>query len=106
MMRFLVGCLLIALLFLFAGVAHSQQTPPQLQCGPALGLLAQLATKWKERPMFIGVSKDGKSTTRIYANPETLTWTVLALFQDGTACVLASGEGIVLAKPQAEGTPL
>ena len=60
-------------------------------CGNFQAAHNNLAEKYGEAPVGEGLTHDG-AALRVYANPETGTWTVLTIHPNGVACVRASGE--------------
>lgn len=58
-------------------------------CMPADELDATLIDWYSETPVASGAS----STRLLWASAETGTWTLVAYLPDGTACVIAQGDG-------------
>lgn len=81
----------IGLLFLFAKPARGQVPIP---CAPVSEMLASITgLKYGEKPQNSGTVKTGGRLTiiLIYANPETGTWSIIALPTPGMACLMWSG---------------
>jgi len=61
------------------------------QCGPRTVIIEMLAKNFEERPVAIGLSRNGR-LVEILAREDGRTWTVIATSPQGTACVLDAGE--------------
>jgi len=94
MTRFLIACLVFAIVFLAAGYATAQAPP----CGPVDKIVAQLTgPKWREREFIVLTNKEGTMAMQIFMNPETQAWSQLSLnVQTGIACFIATGEGFFM----------
>lgn len=53
--------------------------------------IEQLAGKYGEHRVWIGIHKDGQSIMESFANAETGTWTVTVTDHNGVLCVVAYG---------------
>lgn len=67
-------------------------------CGPRDVIVKTLAEEYREQPIGAGLSRQGPLVT-IFANPETGSWTAVAAFPDGSACIMDTGEGWESAAP-------
>lgn len=79
-------------LCLLASPALSQQ-----QCGGAVDMLAHLSANFGEAPRVRALTADGVLFV-ITASPAG-GWTALAIGADGSACILAAGEGFEVEAP-------
>jgi hypothetical protein len=86
-LRLTTTAALLAAATLPAGPAMAQA------CGDRGEIVAALAARWGESRQAIGVSEDRSSVIEVYAAPSTGTWTIVVSRTDGTACMVASGEG-------------
>jgi hypothetical protein len=64
----------------------------KLFCDQTSKITEALQNKFKERLAIVGRT-DSMATT-IWVNPENNTWTILASFEDGKSCVLATGKDL------------
>ena len=71
---------------LFASPAAAQN------CAPVTHVAEQLGTQYGETVQDMGIASNG-ALVQWWGNAETGTWTVIAVTPDGTACLVASGEG-------------
>ncbi len=90
--------LVVALLALGAqapgsGPAWAQGAPAA--CGARDGLLSQLARKYGEVPVAIGVTggAGGGALIELLTAKDGLTWTLIRTSPQGLSCLIASGEG-------------
>jgi hypothetical protein len=60
-------------------------------CGDRTAILAALADKYGERPLWTGDTPERGFTTTLVANPDGTTWTVVVQQGDKPACIVASG---------------
>ena len=60
-------------------------------CGNRADVLDQLAGRWSEAPVAMGLKDDG-SVLEIVAAADGATWTALVTFPNGSSCVVATGE--------------
>lgn len=67
-------------------------------CADAVALSRSLGAQYSERPLGIGMSSLGRHVLMV--GPKS--WTVLALREDGKACVVAAG----IPTPEPKGDPL
>jgi hypothetical protein len=82
--RVVLGVLLLSAV---AVQCHAQQA----FCGPRAEVLKQLADRYHEAPIALGVGTNGR-VLEILSSPDGSTWTALTVGTDGTACVVMSGE--------------
>jgi hypothetical protein len=61
------------------------------QCGPRTVIIELLAKNFEERPVAIGLSRNGR-LLEILAREDGRTWTVIATSPQGVTCVLDAGE--------------
>jgi hypothetical protein len=107
MVRILLGMLLLVMLLIFSGLGHAQMPPQQqMQCGTADQIITSLNRKFGEAAIIELMGKDGKFVLRLFANPQTQTWTLVAFGTQGMACVAGEGQGVTTASKQKEGAPL
>lgn len=60
-------------------------------CGDRTALLAALAEKYGEQPLWTGETPQHGMTTTLVASPDGTTWTVLVQQGDKPACIVAAG---------------
>ena len=72
-------------------VVFQAQATERLQCGPHKDVVAQLAVKYSEQPVAIGVSENGQ-LIEILAHRDGSTWTVIATTPQGLSCIVIAGE--------------
>lgn len=65
--------------------------PPQ--CEPLASVEAKLATNWGETLIGYGTESRG-SLVKLYENPETRTWTIIAIWTNKQACIISHGVGM------------
>lgn len=73
-----------------AAVVAALLTSPawgQPLCGPREAIIDALASEYQEQPVGQGLSRQGPVVS-IYANPETGTWSAIAEFPNGSACIM------------------
>lgn len=97
----LAGFCLVVIAALLPSAAHAQAP----MCKPFKEITDYLATKFAEVPASMGIMDQGKTMMIQFANPETGTWTLIALGTGGIGCVMASGDGYTEAPKQKEGNP-
>ncbi len=76
-----------------SGPASAQGAPAA--CGARDGLLSQLARKYGEVPVAIGVTGGvaGGALVELLTDKDGLTWTLILTTPQGLSCLIASGEG-------------
>ncbi len=77
---------LIAALILF-GANASAQVP----CNQRAEIVTELAGKYKEVPVAIGVNSKGH-LVEVLSSKHGRTWTIIVTSPDGTSCVVSVGE--------------
>ena len=78
-------------------VAGVLSTPASAaQCGPKQIVAEQLGNRYGEVNFASGVAVG--STVKFFGNPRTGTWSMVTIKPDGTACVIAMGEGFEVIK--------
>jgi hypothetical protein len=60
-------------------------------CGPRTQLLDQIAKKYKEAPVAIGLANSG-ALVEVLTSNDGATWTILVSRPDGTSCLVAAGQ--------------
>ena len=87
-------------------VAVSRPAPAQeaTGCDQRSDVIARLAKKYGEAPVALGVTNKG-GLVEVLATDDGKTWTIIVSMPDGTACMVAAGEGWrpVLAPEEIEG---
>ena len=78
----------------FAGVvvAANAGFAQGAQCAPRDNVVTHLAEKYGETRRGIGLAGQG-TVMEVYAADATGTWTILMTMPNGTACMIASGQG-------------
>lgn len=98
---FAMGCLFLALLpigmYLIATPSRSQEAPAGPPCGPVHDVLEKLQKQFGETVTAGGIV--GQEFMEILTNSRTGSFTILMRRLDGTACLVAGGEGFALADP-------
>ncbi len=79
--------ILVATLILF-GASASAQVP----CNQRAEIVTQLAGKYKEVPVSIGVNSKGH-LVEVLSSEHGRTWTIIVTSPDGMSCVVSDGEG-------------
>ena len=79
---------LVALVTMYASSAGAQAT-----CGDRTSMVEKLVNKYHEMQMGLGLRRGGSRLIEVWANCTTGTWTIMKIYPDGTACVMAVGEG-------------
>ncbi len=76
-----------------SGAASAQGAPAA--CGARDGLLNQLARKYGEVPVAIGVTGGvaGGALIELLTAQDGMTWTIILTSPKGVSCLIASGEG-------------
>ena len=74
-------------LLLFPSLAHSQ--PP---CNTRDSILADLASRYQEAPIAMGVTSSG-GLIEVLSDGKGGTWSIIVSGPDGIACLIASGDG-------------
>lgn len=74
----------------------------QTVCGSRAEILAQLETKYNERPVAIGLTREGM-IAEIIAAADGTTWTMVVSRPDGLACLISAGEGWRVLTPPEKG---
>lgn len=62
-----------------------------MACSPRNDVLSQLATKFKEAPVAIGLANNGGLLEVLTAGDGT-TWTIIITMPNGVSCLVAAGE--------------
>jgi hypothetical protein len=62
-----------------------------MACSPRDDVLSQLATKFKEAPVAIGLANNGGLLEVLTAGDGT-TWTIIITMPNGVSCLVAAGE--------------
>jgi hypothetical protein len=80
---------------LYAGPAASAQPSSRLElsaCAPHLVVLAMIQDRYGEVQNGVGPTEDGGQVWEVLVDPEDGSWTLLVVFTDGNACLVASGK--------------
>ena len=64
----------------------------QAVCDTRVHVLGQLAKKYGEAPVAIGVTNKG-GLVEVLTTSDGNTWTIIVSMPNGTACMVAAGEG-------------
>lgn len=86
--RFLGALVVLVALALWSTIA--QAAPPAI-CALTDDALAALATRYDERPFWVGIMSDGQSVMTLTASPDGATWTALISATNGQSCMAAVG---------------
>lgn len=79
--------LLAVAVLILIGIAT--QGKAQQNCGPIENVFAKLSQKFGEQPISQGQTP--QALFQFWANPETRSWTIVAVLPDGSACLMAAG---------------
>jgi hypothetical protein len=82
-----LGLALVPVLTLGSFEASAQQA-----CSPRSDVLGHLAKKYGEAPVAIGVTNKG-GLVEVLTTGDGDTWTIIVSMPNGTACMVAAGEG-------------
>lgn len=80
----------------------AQQAPADPACGPFDQAVKTLAERWHEVPT-VSMLTDKGLMIAIFATADGETFTILAVQPNGTACQLAAGTTLAIAKPKPTG---
>ncbi len=70
----------------------SFEAAAQSACSPRSDVLGHLAKKYGEAPVAIGVTNKG-GLLEVLTSGDGDTWTIIVSMPNGTACMVAAGEG-------------
>ncbi len=70
----------------------SFEAAAQSACSPRTDVLGHLAKKYGEAPVAIGVTNKG-GLVEVLTTGDGNTWTIIVSMPNGTACMVAAGEG-------------
>lgn len=86
---------LLISLFLFSSIAHAEikEIEVKLACDTDHSIVTDLTDKYKEHPLIVGKTADGKMTMILSVNPDNLGWTVLGV-QDQMTCIFVAGKDL------------
>ena len=87
---------------LLAPTANAQQTKQFIvsqPCDNVLSMTDKIVSEYGEEPLFVGIgnqlsARDGNwysSSMMYFVNQASGTWSLVSLYQDGTACMVAAG---------------
>ncbi len=93
----------ISLLVLLAAL-HGAPVAAQVTCGEYDNWVRTLDSKYGESRRSSGISV--QTVFETWANEKTGTWTIISVYPNGRACVVASGESWQEYKPRIPGTNL
>jgi hypothetical protein len=73
----------------------------QQACDPVMEMSAIIIGKYKEQPLFLGKGMQFAARTgqpyeagvMFFVNQDSGTWSLVSLYSDGTACMIANGTG-------------
>lgn len=78
---------LAALAFVLMAAPALAQAP----CGTRQKIVDVLAQKYREAPLFMGISKEGY-VTEIFGSENGGTWTAIMTMPGGQTCIMAAGK--------------
>ncbi len=84
--------LIVGFIFGLGMILMSNAAAAQSVCGPRNEVVDQLAKKYQELPVAIGVTSLG-GLVEVLTSGDGSTWTIIVSLPDGTACMVAAGEG-------------
>ena len=64
---------------------------PPMSCSPRTDVLSQLAQKFKEAPVAVGLANNG-GLLEVLTNGTGSTWTIIITMPNGVSCLVAAGE--------------
>ena len=80
---------LLALLLLLAYVSYAQAQP---QCDQRDNVLETLQSKYREKPVALGVTHNG-GLVEVLTTFNGNTWSIIVTTPQGMSCLVAAGEG-------------
>lgn len=98
-----LGRLIGAVLTLLMVLMFSPVFAAPATCAMTTEALAVLASRYNERPFWVGIMSDGSTILTLTASPDGRTWTALISAANGNSCVSASGESSSMPGPPAPG---
>ena len=96
------GIAMFAVLFLLPSGPISAGQSVQPACGDRAKVLTNLAAKYSESPVAVGVTANG-GLIELLSAPDGRTWTILFTRPDQVTCLVASGESWQELTPQTTG---
>ncbi len=88
--------------YLFALLLGTPVMAQQPTCGPFDDIQKDLAAKYGEKPLFVGLDDRG-GLLAIFLNKASETWTALVIRPDGQGCFIGAGNAGQFLLPE-EGT--
>ncbi|HLB81266.1 MAG TPA: hypothetical protein VJJ77_12260 [Dongiaceae bacterium] len=80
-----------ALLFAALCLPVTAIAAPPMSCSPRTDVLSQLAQKFKEAPVAVGLANNG-GLLEVLTNGTGSTWTIIITMPNGVSCLVAAGE--------------
>ena len=80
-----------ALLFAALCLPVTAIAAPPMSCSPRTDVLSQLAQKFKEAPVAVGMANNG-GLLEVLTNGTGSTWTIIITMPNGVSCLVAAGE--------------
>ena len=74
------------------GVAQAQTQYQAQQCDQHTKVLDQLARKYQEAPVAVGVVANGGGLVELLTTSDGATWTLIVSMPNGISCLIAAGE--------------
>lgn len=92
------------ILCLIAPIVSAQETPKRFlttqACDPVMKMSNLVISKYGEQPLFQGeglvfaapTGQPYRSSMMFFVNQDSGTWSLISLYPDGTACMVANGK--------------
>ncbi len=88
-----ISLIALALSACAGGPAQAEgEAPPARLCVERAALIRQLASKYEEAPVGIGLTAAG-GVIELLTSQRGSTWTIIVTRPDGITCLFAAGEG-------------
>lgn len=91
--------ILAGLFIVIAALASRPAHAARVVCGEWKAMEAALAKKFREGPIGEGVGGAGSSRIVLYASPDGSSFSIFAVYPDGTACLIGGGIGWEMLPP-------
>jgi hypothetical protein len=86
-----LGATGLALALLLGAHAALAQGAPPTACASHETMSAQLAQRFAEVPVALGLTGGGRMVVQLFASADGATWTVVLTSPDGKSCIAAAG---------------
>lgn len=83
--------IVLAIAFLLPWIVAVGHVAATHNCGSKQAVTAMLAKKYRELPVAFGIPSD-KITVWLYMTETASTFTLVTIYSDGRACIIAAGD--------------